>query len=507
MLGKGFLVDEKRREKNNLDDSAVLESITSQWWSFSSLVPLLTGTLWLWLAASNGLLSILLGAVPGALLLSTGLSGLLWAVESRTFQYMTLASVLGVVLSLPEIVLIGPVFALVLGLGSAASFLAAGYLALGQHRCPSSVPAPDTGPRLAARAAVNELMMCGLILTSWPVVVGTAAVRIQREATEAYSLFDEKGWFSKPASYHRDPPPLEAPDFEIIEHKRREIEHLTFESLYKPHENEPGRERWVAYKRNPTAHAYILRHPGEPRPWLICVHGIRMGTMKKSMIRFQPEYLHDELGLNLIMPVLPMHGPRDTGGIISGERTLSGDIMDTLHTGAQAVWDLRRLISWLRACEGAPTIGALGHSLGGYAVSLLASLEEDLDCVVAGNPAVDPSHLFWSNALAVATHSLSAEGIREETLKALLQPVSPLALEPVVPHERRAIFAGTVDRVIPPVQAHSLWRHWNEPRIGWYQGAHQRFIRAPEGREILEDTLRAANMLPKETTEAASHNG
>jgi len=507
MLGKGFLVDEKRREKNNLDDSAVLESITSQWWSFSSLVPLLTGTLWLWLAASNGLLSILLGAVPGALLLSTGLSGLLWAVESRTFQYMALASVLGVVLSLPEIVLIGPVFALVLGLGSAASFLAAGYLALGQHRCPSSVPAPDTGPRLAARAAVNELMMCALILTSWPVVVGTAAVRIQREATEAYSLFDEKGWFSKPASYHRDPPPLEAPDLEIIEHKRREIEHLTFESLYKPHENEPGRERWVAYKRNPTAHAYILRHPGEPRPWLICVHGIRMDTMKKSMIRFQPEYLHDELGLNLIMPVLPMHGPRDTGGIISGERTLSGDIMDTLHTGAQAVWDLRRLISWLRACEGAPTIGALGHSLGGYAVSLLASLEEDLDCVVAGNPAVDPSHLFWSNALAVATHSLSAEGIREETLKALLQPVSPLALEPVVPHERRAIFAGTVDRVIPPVQAHSLWRHWNEPRIGWYQGAHQRFIRAPEGREILEDTLRAANMLPKETTEAASHNG
>ena len=167
-----------------------------------------------------------------------------------------------------------------------------------------------------------------------------------------------------------------------------------------------------------------------------------MGTLNKSLIRFQPEYLHEELGLNLIMPVLPMHGPRDTGGLISGERTLSGDVMDTLHTGAQAVWDLRRIVWWLRESEGAPAIGALGHSLGGYAVSLLASLEEDLDCVVAGNPAVDPSHLFWSNALAIATHSLSAEGIREETLKALLRPVSPLALEPVVPHERRAIFAG-----------------------------------------------------------------
>ena len=492
-------MDEGQRGKNNLDDSAVLESITSQWWSFSCLIPLLTGALWLWLAARGGVPATLVGAVPGALLLGTGLSGLLWAVESRTFQFMVLASVLGVVLSLPAIFLMGPVAALVLGLGSAASFMAAGYLAMGQHRCPASVPAPDTGPNLAARAAVNELMMCGLILTSWPVAIGHVAVRVQREATDAYSLFEEKGWLSEPATYHQDPPPLDDPEIEKMEHKGREIECLSFDSLYEPHEDEPGRERWVSYRRNPTARAWILRHEGEQRPWLICVHGIRMGTLNKSIIRFQPEYLHEELGLNLIMPVLPMHGPRDTGGIISGERTLSGDIMDTLHTGAQAMWDFRRLVWWLRECEGAPAIGALGHSLGGYAVSLLASLETDLDCVVAGNPAVDPSHLFWSNALAVATHSLSAEGIREETYKALLRPVSPLALDPLVPHERRAIFAGVVDRVVPPVQAYSLWRHWGEPRIGWYQGAHQRFIRAQEGRKVLEETLRAANMLPSET--------
>src|SRR5215218_4406379 len=146
--GKGCLMSDKQREKNNLDDSAVLESITSQWWSFSSFVPLLTGALWLWLAARGGLPAILVGAVPGALLLGTGLSGLLWAVESRTFQFMVLASVLGVVLSLPAIFLMGPVAALVLGLGSAASFMAAGYLAMGQHHCPASVPAPDTGPSL-----------------------------------------------------------------------------------------------------------------------------------------------------------------------------------------------------------------------------------------------------------------------------------------------------------------------------------------------------------------------
>src|ERR671910_1234206 len=99
----------RRPEKSNLDDSAVLESITSQWWSFSSLIPLLTGALWLWLAARGGLPAVLIGAVPGALLLGTGLSGLLWATESRTFQYMALASALGGILSVPAIFVIGPV--------------------------------------------------------------------------------------------------------------------------------------------------------------------------------------------------------------------------------------------------------------------------------------------------------------------------------------------------------------------------------------------------------------
>jgi hypothetical protein len=489
------LVGKQRPEQGNLADSAVLEAVTSQWWSFSSLVPLLTGTLWLWLAAHGGVLGVLVGALPGALLLGTGLSALLWAVESRTFQYMALASALGVILSLPATLLFGPLVALVLGVGSAVSFLAAGYLALGQHRCPASVPAPDAAPNFAARAAVNELMVCGLILTSWPLAVGSVATRVRREAADAYPLFEERGWFSEPATYHREPPPLEKPEVYYENLRGMEIECLTFDSLYEPREEEPGRERWLCYKRNHTAYAWALRHPGGERPWLICIHGIRMGTLNKSLARFQPEYLYGELGLNLLMPVLPLHGARDTG-LISGERTLSGDIMDSLHTGEQAVWDLRRLIGWLRESEGAPAIGALGHSLGGYAVSLLASLEEDLDCAVAGNPAVDPSHLFWTNALAVATHSMSVEGIREETLKALLRPVSPLALEPMIPRERRAIFAGTVDRVVPPVQAHNLWRHWDEPRIGWYQGAHQRFIRAPEGRKVLEDTLSAANMLP-----------
>ena len=50
------------------------------------------------------------------------------------------------------------------------------------------------------------------MLTSWPIVVGWSATRVRREATEAYELFEEEAWFEDPASYHRDPPPLESPE-------------------------------------------------------------------------------------------------------------------------------------------------------------------------------------------------------------------------------------------------------------------------------------------------------
>ena len=125
---------ERGRERRNLEDSAVLESVTSQWWSFSSLLPLFVGVLWLSLAVRGGVPEILVGFVPGVLLLGTGLSGLLWAVDSRTFQHMALASCLGMLLSLPAALLFGPPMAAALGAGSAASFLATGYLALGKHR-------------------------------------------------------------------------------------------------------------------------------------------------------------------------------------------------------------------------------------------------------------------------------------------------------------------------------------------------------------------------------------
>ena len=72
-----------------------------------------------------------------------------------------------------------------------------------------------------------------------------------------------------------------------------------------------------------------------------------------------------EAGGELTVSVLPLHGPRKAG-LLSGERLLSGDTMELVHTGVQAAWNIRRLLAWLRLPDqDAPAVGVLGHSLGG----------------------------------------------------------------------------------------------------------------------------------------------
>jgi hypothetical protein len=73
-----------------------------------------------------------------------------------------------------------------------------------------------------------------------------------------------------------------------------------------------------------------------------------------------------------------------------------------------------------------------------------------------------------------------------------MRVVSPLALEPRLPVERRFIFAAAADRLAPPEHAARLWEHWDRPRVEWFQGAHMTFRAHPSTRLLVEEGLRAA---------------
>ena len=48
---------------------------------------------------------------------------------------------------------------------------------------------------------------------------------------------------------------------------------------------------------------------------------------------------------------------------------------------------------------------------------------------------------------------------------------------------------------MPADQVRDLWRHWEQPRIVWYQGGHLTFRFHPEVRRLVEDALAESGLL------------
>ncbi|MFQ5515536.1 MAG: alpha/beta hydrolase family protein [Myxococcota bacterium] len=358
----------------------------------------------------------------------------------------------------------------------------------------AEVPRTRLDPGLIAKMALDELFL-STELFSATIVSLRDRERMATELDEGLELWEQRGWSDAPTSYHRTPPDLTRARVDAYGSLWGPYRHLRFESGYEPHPEEPGRERWLSYAPNRTAHAWLLEHPGPPRPWLVCIPGYRMGHPAVDFTGFRIRWLHLELGLNLAIPVLPLHGPRRVGRR-GGDGFLSGDFVDTLHAQTQAVWDVRRLIGWLRA-QRAPAVGAYGVSLGGYTTALVAALESELECVVAGNPAADFVRLLRAHAPSFVVGLASRLGFPFDSIQRLLRVVSPLTLPPSIPHARRFLYAALVDRLATPDHARDLWRHWGRPRLEWYRGSHVSFLWERKVEALLEEAFRSCGLLPE----------
>jgi dienelactone hydrolase len=449
------------------------------------------GIVWLAGASAAGALAFALAVVPGSLLLASGVAGLLIWDDPRARRAGALGALLGMLLALPLILVAGGAVALLFFVLALAAFAASGTISLRETPDAPRVPAAEPSLRLSAEIAADDAMLA-LFDLALPRPSDAEARRHVDELARAEALFAGQGWLEKPASFHAAPPPFA----EVASGKRRsarvDFEHLRAESGYAPHPDEPGRERWLGYAPVRDAHAWLLRAADPARPWLICIHGYRMGHPPIDLTAFRAAQLRGKLGLNVLLPVLPLHGPRRIGRI-SGDGFFGADVLDMVHAEAQAMWDLRRWLGWIRA-QGGERIGAYGLSLGGYNAALLAGLDGELSCVVAGIPATDLAALVWQHGpehiLRVAEH----RGLERDRAERVLRVVSPLALQPLVPHERRWIFAGSADQLVPSGHVQRLVEHWGEPRTLWYEGAHLTFGAHAEVARHLAEALRTAGL-------------
>ena len=360
---------------------------------------------------------------------------------------------------------------------------------------PVDLPVPALSPGFAAHVAMDELILA-LAMGPNRFPVQADFDRVAAELAHARLLYDARGWLDDPASYHRAPPPLTEPSFDRGKFLGTSYERLLFPSGWEPRDDEPGAARWNGYTANRTASATILRHPGPPRPWVVAIHGFGMGFPFMDLTGLHAGHLHRDLGLNVAMPVLPLHGARRITRV-SGEAFLSFDLINTVHGLAQSVWDIRRLIGWVHA-QDAPQVALYGVSLGGYIASLLAGLVDDVDAVIAGVPVVDFPAMFHHQA----PHRVRLRAVEHEILdgnaELVHRVVSPLAFAPRVPQGRRFIFAGLGDRMAPPDQALALWRHWDEPEISWYAGNHVGYLWSRQVTSFLNDSLAASDMVVTE---------
>jgi hypothetical protein len=354
------------------------------------------------------------------------------------------------------------------------------------------LPATRVTPRLLGYVALDEAI---LTLAKGPERFPRRAdyERVREELTVAHDVFAARGWIDDPASYHVTPPPLEPGDVQVTRGwaQGMRYERIHFASGYEPHEGEPGRDRWLGFHTNRTASAWVLRHDDDvERPWLVCVHGMGMGEAFMAFPAFHVAHLHHDLGINLIGPTLPLHGARKVGAL-SGDDFLSFDVMNGVHGLTQSLWDVRRVLSWVRAQQPAPTaVGVSGISLGGYVTSLVAGFEPALDAAIVGIPVSDFPALLETHSPTVIRQRATEHGIIGDRADAVYRVVSPLAITPVVPPAGRFIFAGLADRLSHPRQAHNLWQHWGEPGIQWYPGNHVGYLWSSRVSEFVESSLK-----------------
>ncbi len=348
---------------------------------------------------------------------------------------------------------------------------------------------------LAANAFVDEVLLTGFRLLKSPADPATSQ-RINREVVAALEFYGQKGWLNNPEGLFAAPPPLSDVVLRPANNRGRSYERLAFDSAYEPCAGEPGRERWLSYIANQRAYALMLRHR-EPRPWVVCVHGAEMGRPAIDLMAFRAWHLHQTLGVNVALPVLALHGPRKRG-LPKGAMFPGEDILDEVHGAAQSVWDIRRLLSWIRAQQPDAMIGLNGVSLGGYVTSLVASLDDGLACAILGVPVADLVELVGRHA------GLRSDDPLQQTL-ALAAPlgamISPYALSPRVPMQGRFIYAGIADRLVHPRdQVARLWQHWGRPQIHWYPGGHTGFFRSQPVQRFIDDALVQAGLVDPSQT-------
>jgi hypothetical protein len=300
-------------------------------------------------------------------------------------------------------------------------------------------------------------------------------------------LADPDGFFAPPTPLRAETRRLRAlPDGQLLE--------LRYASDFVPVFPE-ARDGAVAATARVPGIARWWRHDEPGRPAMLCVHGFGGGYLWLETLAFEAQRFY-RAGLDVLIAVLPHHGPRAPGAAYSGAAFFDVDLVQTNEAFAQTIYELRALVRYLRAA-GASEVGAFGMSLGGYTTALLASVEAELAFAVAMIPLTSLPEMMWAQGAGDARLERAVEhGWNPDMLRAFFDVHAPLRRACKVPAHGRLVIGALGDRICPPFHADALWRHWGRPRIHWYPGGHLAQFRRRAALREVRTLLREAGILP-----------
>jgi len=323
------------------------------------------------------------------------------------------------------------------------------------------IPPSSSAARVAGEIAVDEFLLVTQAFThSVP-----SEEELRRNLEEAEVAAAELAHLA-PGDLH----PRAVPCPEVTVTGRERLGHRWDLLTFRVPPHLPGAlvqdDGWISDPALTVAHARVMRH-ANPRPWVIVVHGAKQGGDFDLWI-LRARHLHERLGFNVVLPVLPLHGPRQSHAEVPGF-----DVMTNVSSAMVAVQEIRLIRRWIAEQSSEP-VGIVGVSLGGYLTALTAGVEPNFDVVVAAIP-------FASMHGVIAGHLESWGGAQGRRLASLLRSdpvielerfIDPRRFEPAVPPQRRHVIAGSVDRVTTPRAALELAEHWRPLEVEWYDGGH-----------------------------------
>jgi pimeloyl-ACP methyl ester carboxylesterase len=271
-----------------------------------------------------------------------------------------------------------------------------------------------------------------------------------------------------PEAFFPPRPPI-APELTSVLRATRAVRVVdaSWPSAYEPFLHEI-RAKYLGHRRNDTAHARLFFGGGErqPRPFVILIHGYLGGYWLLEEQAFPVRWFLRH-GVDVGLFVLPFHALRAREDR-SGPPPFPGADPRFVNEGfRQTVGDLGSLVAWLKT-RGAPSVGVMGMSLGGYTTALAATVLGDLSFAVPMIPLASIADFAREQGRLGEGH---VEEEEHRALEAATRVVSPFARPSRIAKERVLVLAGDGDRITPMSHAERVARHLGAPLVR-FPGGH-----------------------------------